>query len=59
MNNMNNMNDVNGRDNAATRPAILQLPQLCLAAAHRKSNGSARHLRGALSGPSITALMPV
>ena len=30
MNNMNNMNDVNGRDNAATRPAILQLPQLCL-----------------------------
>ena len=26
MNNMNNMNDVNGRDNAATRPAILQLP---------------------------------
>ena len=30
MNNMTNMNDVNGRDNAATRPAILQLPQLCL-----------------------------
>ncbi len=30
MNNMNNMNDVNGRDKEATRPAILQLPQLCL-----------------------------
>lgn len=30
VNNRNNRNDVNGRDDAATHPARLQLPQLCL-----------------------------